>query len=152
MVHLIKEKIDEEEMMTMIKTFIQQNNLGIYLLRFGLALMFLWFGFSQIFDSLNWVGFVPSWAADLLNIPPAFIVLMNGSFEVIAGILLAAGLFVRPVAVLLAIHLAVITFEIGLSPIGVRDFGLTVATLSLAFLYGRTDTFAQPSSSSRIEE
>jgi uncharacterized membrane protein YphA (DoxX/SURF4 family) len=108
---------------------------GLLVLRYGLAAMFLWFGFSQLFDSLNWVGWVPEWASALLHIPPAMIVLANGTFEVIAGMLLAAGLFVRPVAILLALHLALITVEIGLTAIGVRDFGLTVATVSLALLY-----------------
>lgn len=104
-------------------------------LRYGLAAMFLWFGFSQLLDSVNWVGWVPEWAVNILGIPPAFIVLANGTFEVIAGALLAAGFFVRPVAVLLALHLAFITVEIGLTAIGVRDFGLTMATVALALLY-----------------
>jgi hypothetical protein len=44
------------------------------------------------------------------------------------------GIWTRWAALLLALHLAVITFDIGLSAIGVRDFGLTVATLALVFL------------------
>ena len=121
---------------TMIKN-LDQRELGVLVLRYGLALMFLWFGFSQLFDSLNWVGWVPEWAVSILNVPPAFIVLANGAFEVLAGALLAAGFFVRPVALLLAIHLAAITLEIGFTAIGVRDFGLTIATLSLALLHAR---------------
>lgn len=107
----------------------------MHILRYGLAAMFMWFGFSQLFDGVNWVSWVPEWAPMLLHIPPAMIVLANGLFEVVAGAFLAAGIFVRPVAVLLALHLAVITVEIGLTAIGVRDFGLTVATVALAFLY-----------------
>jgi uncharacterized membrane protein YphA (DoxX/SURF4 family) len=110
-------------------------DIGLLVLRYGLAAMFLWFGFSQLFDSVNWVSWVPGWAVELLHIPPAMIVLANGLFEVIAGALLAAGMFVRPVALLLAIHLAFITLEIGISAIGVRDFGLTISTLALALLY-----------------
>lgn len=115
--------------------------LGLNVLRYGLAAMFLWFGFSQLFDSVNWVSWVPDWAVTILHIPPAFIVLANGAFEVIAGALLAAGFFVRPVALLLAIHLAFITVEIGLTAIGVRDFGLTIATLSLALMYPKPERF-----------
>ena len=119
----------------------RQQEIGLLILRYGLAAMFLWFGFSQLFDSVNWVSWVPEWASDLLGIPPAMIVLANGTFEVVTGALLAAGIFVRPVAVLLALHLALITVEIGLTPIGVRDFGLTVATTALALMYRkRTDT------------
>jgi uncharacterized membrane protein YphA (DoxX/SURF4 family) len=108
---------------------------GLLLLRYGLAAMFLWFGFSQLFDGVSWVSWVPEWAVNTLNIPPAMIVLANGLFEVIAGVLLAAGILVRPVALLLAAHLALITIEIGVIAIGVRDFGLTIATLALALMY-----------------
>lgn len=111
------------------------QQIGMYVLRLGLAAMFLWFGFSQLLDSVSWVGYVPDWAVNILHIPPAFIVLANGAFEVVAGTLLAAGVLVRPVAFLLAVHLIFITIELGLTAIGVRDFGLTMATLALGLLY-----------------
>ncbi|MEK7509370.1 MAG: DoxX family protein [Patescibacteria group bacterium] len=107
---------------------------GILILRLGLAAVFLWFGFSQLLDGVNWVGWVPEWAVNLLHLPPAMVVLGNGAFEVIAGTLLALGIWVRPIALLLGLHLVVITIEVGLSPIGVRDFGLTMATFALALL------------------
>ncbi len=115
----------------------RRNAIGLHILRLGLAAVYLWFGFSQLFDSVNWVGWVPTWAVDFLNIPPAMIVLLNGSLEVILGSMLAVGILVRPVAFLLTAHLALITYEIGFSAIGVRDFGLTMATLALAFLYSK---------------
>jgi uncharacterized membrane protein YphA (DoxX/SURF4 family) len=104
---------------------------GALVLRLGLAALFLWFGFSQLLDGLNWVGWVPMWAVELLNIPPAMIVLGNGAFEVVAGGLLAFNILTRWAALALAVHLAVITVEIGMNEIGVRDFGLTMATLAL---------------------
>jgi len=110
------------------------EKIGLLILRLGMAAVFLFFGFSQLFDGINWVGIVPEWAVNLVHLPPAMIVLGNGLFEVVFGTLLALGLFVRPIAVLLALHLLVIAAGFGLTPIGVRDFGLTLATLSLAFL------------------
>ena len=111
-----------------------RNEWGVVMLRLGLAAVFLWFGFSQLTDGLNWVGWVPEWAVELLNIPPAMIVLLNGAFEVVAGALLAFNILTRWVALALAAHLLVITIDIGLTPIGVRDFGLMMATFALAFL------------------
>lgn len=110
------------------------ERIGYHILRLGLAAVSLWFGFSQLVDSINWVGWVPEWAVNLINLPPAMIVLGNGVFEVVLGALLALNLFVRPVAALLALHFLVITIEIGMTAIGVRDFGLTCATAALAFL------------------
>lgn len=107
---------------------------GILVLRLGLAALFLWFGISQLVDSVNWVSWVPEWAVNTLHIPPAMIVLANGAFEVIAGALIACNILTRWAALVLALHLAVITAEIGMTQIGVRDFGLTMATLALALL------------------
>ncbi len=115
------------------------NERGFLILRLSLAIVFLWFGFSQLMDGVNWVYLVPEWAVNIIHLPPAMIVLGNGLFEVVAGTLLAMGFFVRPIAVLLALHLALIAFELGLTPVGVRDFGLTMATLSLAFLFKNED-------------
>lgn len=115
--------------------FARREVLGIRVLQYGLASMYLWFGFSQLFGSADWVSYVPDWTTALIPIPPAALVMLNGAFEVLAGALLAAGILVRPVAFLLALHLALITVDIGVTAIGVRDFGLTAATLALAFLY-----------------
>lgn len=117
---------------------LSSERIGFHILRVGLAVLFLWFGFSQLFDGIHWVSWVPEWAVALFHIPPAMIVLANGALEVIGGTLLAFGIWVRPVAILLSIHLAVITIEIGVTAIGVRDFGLTCATLALAFLQTNT--------------
>jgi uncharacterized membrane protein YphA (DoxX/SURF4 family) len=111
-----------------------QQEIGYHILRFGLAAVFLWFGFSQLLDGLNWVSWVPEWAVEVLHISPAMIVLLNGAFEVVLGGLLACNVLTRWAALALALHLAVITIEIGLNEIGVRDFGLMVATLALALL------------------
>ncbi|MES2135303.1 MAG: DoxX family protein [Patescibacteria group bacterium] len=107
---------------------------GVLVLRLGLSAVFLWFGFSQLMDGIAWVAWVPEWAVNLLHLPPAMIVLGNGLFEVVFGTLLAIGLWTPYIALILALHLAVITFDIGLTAIGVRDFGLTIATIALALL------------------
>ncbi len=113
---------------------------GLLVLRLGLASVFLWFGFSQLLDGISWVGWVPEWAVTLLHLPPAMIVLGNGLFEVVLGALLGMGLWTRFVALLLTLHLALITIEIGPTAIGVRDFGLTLATAALALLGKGEDT------------
>ena len=112
-----------------------QHQWGIIILRLGLAALFLWFGFSQLLDGLNWVSWVPEWAVNILHIPPAMIVLLNGAFEVVAGSLLALNLFTRWAALALALHLLVLVFDIGLTAIGVRDFAIMMATFALVFFH-----------------
>ncbi len=60
------------------------------------------------------------------------IIHLNGFLEIAASLLLILGLYVRWVALALALHLFVIAGSLGLNPLGVRDFGLSFATLALA--------------------
>lgn len=107
-------------------------------LRLGLAAVYIWFGTSQIINPDAWTGLVPSWATDVLSASSFTVVQMNGWFEVAAGALLAFGIFVQPVAAILFIHLLIIAFRLGLNPVGIRDFGLSFATLALA-LFGEDE-------------
>lgn len=114
---------------------ISRQKLGIHLLRLGLAGVFLFFGFSQLLDSLRWVSVVPTWAVSLSHLPPAMIVMGNGAFEIVLGSLLAMGFFVRIITFILALHLIPITLEFGFVATGVRDFGLVIASFALSLIY-----------------
>lgn len=109
--------------------------LGQHLLRLGIAFVFLWFGFSQLLDSMRWVSLVPGWAVNLAHLPPAMIVLGNGAFEIVLGSLIATNVLVRIPALILALHLIPIMLDFGASATGVRDFGLIIASLTLALIY-----------------
>lgn len=102
--------------------------------RIGLSLVFLWFGISQVAEPSLWFGFLPEWTKQLPISQIAFIHI-NSSFEILFGTLLLVGIFTRPVALLLALHMVGILTAVGYNSIGVRDFGLTLATFSI-FLYG----------------
>lgn len=101
-------------------------------LRLGLSVLFLWFGLSQLAEPSLWVGWVPLWATGLTGFQPETVVLLNGALEVVGGVLLSLGLLVRLTALVLAAHLFVITYGIGPTEIGFRDFALACATLALA--------------------
>jgi uncharacterized membrane protein YphA (DoxX/SURF4 family) len=102
--------------------------------RIGISLVFLWFGSSQLADVQAWAGWLPGWTASL-PLSGENLVRLNGTFEVVFGSLLLLGLYVRPVALLLALHMFQIALTVGYSEIGVRDFGLAMATTSI-FLHG----------------
>lgn len=118
---------------------LSRQKIGIHILRLGLAGVFLWFGFSQIIDSLRWVSIVPDWAVSLLHLPPAMIVMGNGAFEIVLGTLLAMGFFVRIISLILALHLLPIALDFGLVATGIRDFGLIIASLALSLIYTKND-------------
>ena len=101
------------------------------LLRAGLVVLFLWFGLSQVTTPGDWLAWVPEWTS-AFGVSASTIVLLNGAFEVVLGALLAVGFYTRIAALLLSIHLLFIAYEVGYNDVGVRDFVLAIATLSLA--------------------
>lgn len=99
-------------------------------LRLGMAIVFAWFGSRQLLDPSGWTAFVPEFTSNPW-ISPETIILLNGWTEVVGAILLVIGLWTRPAALILGLHMLFIAIETG-GAIGVRDFGLAVACLALA--------------------
>lgn len=102
------------------------------LLRISLSLVFLWFSLNQFFFPEQFISYIPNFITNLTGLSAITIVLLNALFEFIFGMLLLTGLYVRTSAFLLGIHLIGITFSIGYNQIAIRDFGLALATLSVA--------------------
>lgn len=105
---------------------------GKIILRIGLSLVFLWFGINQLYSPSSWTGFVPVAFSSIIS--ASTLVLFNGSIEVILGLMMLTGIYVRFASLILGLHLLGIAFSLGFSAIAVRDFGLAVATLAVFFL------------------
>ena len=103
------------------------------IIRVALSLVFLWFGTQQLMNPQQWTSFIPPF---ITFISALKMVILNGWFEVVFGTSLLVGFHVRITSLLLCLHLFGIAFSMGLSPIGVRDFGLAFAVLSI-FLNGK---------------
>lgn len=101
-------------------------------LRIGIAIAFLWFGFSQLKDPSMWTGMLPSYVTNIVPLQPTTLIYISGAAEVVLSLLLLLGLYTRTAAFLLALHLAHITTLVGYGPIGIRDIALTLTTLSIA--------------------
>jgi len=108
-------------------------------LRVGLAFVFLWFGYTQVTGPEAWVGLIPDFIINATGLSARMFVLLNGGFEIVAGILILFGIFTRIVAFLLFLHMASIVFDVGLTLIGVRDIGIATACLALALLGKKLD-------------
>ena len=107
------------------------------LLRVAMSLVFLYFGFQQITNPSEWIGFVPEYAL-IFNLTASNLVVINAILELTLGFLLLIGLFTKISSLILAIHLFFIAISIGFNPLGIRDFGLAIATLAI-FLNGIDD-------------
>lgn len=104
-------------------------------LRIGIALVFLWFGINQMIDVKSWVDFVPESVIKLSGLNVVTLVYLNGIFEIVFGTAMLFGYCTRLSALALAIHMFEITYIVGYDSIGVRDFGLSIATF-VVFMNG----------------
>lgn len=132
------------------------NNLQKYapiILRLGLSLVFLWFGFNQVFNPEMFLGYMPNAVSmpmhqfmsqhhllGVYSVEQASLRLIsfNGIIELVFGTLLLLGIFTRVVAVVLLIHLLTIAASLGYNDVMIRDLGLSIALLSIIF-YGTDD-------------
>ncbi len=103
-------------------------------LRVGIALVVMWFGYQQFTHPEMWTRMLPDWTKSFPLTPVNFIYI-NAWFEMIFGALLFLGFYTRFVACLIALHLLHIMFTVGYGAIGVRDFGLALGAVSI-FFYG----------------
>ncbi len=101
------------------------------LLRFGMSAVILWFGIQQLLHASAWTAYVPDSAVAISHLSAVTLVYFNGTFELVFGLLLLFGWQTRIAALLLSLHLFDIMYVVGYGEIGVRDFGLAVATLSV---------------------
>jgi uncharacterized membrane protein YphA (DoxX/SURF4 family) len=116
---------------------LNKEEIGFYILRLGLAIVFLYFGISQILDQSRWIYLVPDrfFIFYINEVLKSKLVFINGIFDLIIALSLISGIFIRIFSILGFIHLLSITiFSLGFEPSGIRDLGLAFAMLSLFFL------------------
>jgi uncharacterized membrane protein YphA (DoxX/SURF4 family) len=106
---------------------------GITINRLGMSGLLFWFGAQQLLHAADWTGYVPPEVVALSGISAHTIVLANGSAELACAALLLLGVFTRVVAFVMAVHLAAIAYSLGNTPVGIRDWGLAAAMVSLVF-------------------
>lgn len=106
------------------------KDLSTKLLRFSWAAMFLWFGFNQLLNPAAWVIFLPTWTG-YFPIPGGMLVQLNGWLEIVSAVALIIGVWVKPIAIFLGLHLTGIAISVG-GATGVRDAVLAVMGFALA--------------------
>ena len=111
------------------------RSLAPAVVRVGVSLVFIWFGYQQLTDANLWTSLIPQWVTSLSGISAVNFIYFNGIFEIVFGVCLLVGLFSRLAGFLLALHMLHITYVVGYNHIGVRDFGLAMATVGV-FLNG----------------
>ena len=92
----------------MFNSLDKHRDLGILILRFGIGLMFIFHGWPKISGGTEiWVKLGMAMKFMGIGFAPAFWGFMSASAEFFGGILIAAGLLTRPVAMMLAFNMLV---------------------------------------------
>lgn len=99
------------------------------ILRYGMVAVILWFSIQQFMHTDVWTSYVPDSVVNMTHLSAVTLVYFNAIFEAVFGLMLLFGWKTRLAAVLLALHLFDIMYTVGYGEIGVRDFGLAIATL-----------------------
>src|SRR3989344_9353423 len=112
------------------------------LIRIGLAIVFLWFGMDKFIHPAYWLN---AWVPDAfvsflarLKLSGTDFIYLGGIFEVLVGVSLVSGFFIKYFSVAAVLFLMVVlvtTLDLThtFSEILVRDIGLIGALLALAF-------------------
>lgn len=99
--------------------------------RYALAVVFIAFGIMQLLSPEQWYGYLPSFTSSI-GLSDATLILLNGLLDLAIGILLAAGIFTRIVAIIATAHLAGIILTLGFNDVAVRDAGLLILAAAIA--------------------
>lgn len=120
------------------KYLFKLQSLAPTVLRIGMSMVILWFSIEQFLHTQVWTAYVPDYAVSLSHMSATTLVYFNATFELVFGLLMLFGIQTRISALLLSLHLFDIMLTVGYGEIGVRDFGLAVATL-VVFMNGPDD-------------
>ncbi|MBI4143212.1 DoxX family membrane protein [Candidatus Uhrbacteria bacterium] len=104
------------------------------ILRIGLGVEFLMFGYGKLVDVGGWIAFIPPWMSPLLPASVGTFLTVIGVAELLLGVLLLIGLWTRVIAVLAALHLVGVLVAVGYNDLAIRDFVALASALALAAL------------------
>ncbi|MDO8622155.1 MAG: DoxX family protein [bacterium] len=110
---------------------------GLLVLRIGLAVIFIYHGWGKLFGNAPGIGGFTGMLTNLSVPLPAFFAWVVSLLEFFGGIAVLVGVFVRPIAALLAINMLAAFFLVkkGL-PAGDPDLALFAMAVALALAGG----------------
>jgi len=111
-------------------------------LRIGLAIVFLWFGIDKFIQPQFWLdAWVPVAVQNLferVSVMPHDLIHLVGIFEVLVGLSLATGFFLRYFAIAGSVFLVAVFVAHPFNEVLIRDVGLLAGLVSLVLWPERT--------------
>ena len=104
---------------------------SFHILRVGVAVTFLWIGVLIFKYPEAWGGYLQPWAAKLLPVPIAQVMIKTAFLDIAIGALLLVDSLVWLAALAGAIHLIIVLTVSGITDITVRDIAILAAVIAL---------------------
>ncbi|OHA18292.1 MAG: hypothetical protein A2664_02410 [Candidatus Taylorbacteria bacterium RIFCSPHIGHO2_01_FULL_46_22b] len=115
------------------------EKLTSFLLRAGLAVVFLYAATASLFDPMAWAGFMPQFFKDL--VPVTILLTAFSIFEILLSLWLLSGIKPFGAAVIASLALCgIILATISLFDIVFRDIAILFAALALGTLHYKRST------------
>jgi uncharacterized membrane protein YphA (DoxX/SURF4 family) len=112
-------------------TVTKNQKLASWLLRIGLASVYLYAGGSALMDPGAWLGYLPSWTGHF--IAPTLALMIFSLFQVALAIWLLSGWMVRYAAILAALAMAgILVLNLSSFIVTFRDIAIVFMALALA--------------------
>ncbi|HYE22123.1 MAG TPA: cytochrome c biogenesis protein CcdA [Verrucomicrobiae bacterium] len=103
------------------------------ILRYGLAATYLYSGYSLIFESRQWLAYVPYWFSQLLPIDVLTYVKFQGVAELLLAAAFITGIWLRPAAFLSALEMILILGLFGFDGVTFRDLAILGGSMAVFF-------------------
>lgn len=116
-----------------VKELIRNKSLPLWLLRIGLATMFLYAAISSFLQPTEWLGYLPGFVSSIFD--AELVLKLFSVVEIALAAWLLSGVYTRYAALLAAVMLIGVTVSnFSLFAISFRDIGLALAAFALALL------------------
>jgi cytochrome c-type biogenesis protein len=102
-------------------------------LRYGLALTYIYSGYDLITNSRSWASFVPYWFSNLLPVDALTYLQFQGAVELLLALAFITGFALRPAAFLAALEMVSILLLYGIDAVTFRDVAILGGALALFF-------------------
>ncbi len=109
------------------------QKLGLWSLRLGLALTYLYSGPSLILSPESWLGFLPPWFAGILPVAPETYLQIQGAVEILLALSFLTGFGITWAALISAAEFFGILVFHGIDLISFRDIAILGSSLALFF-------------------
>ncbi len=103
------------------------------ILRYGLALTYLFSGYDLIAHPRTWSSFIPYWFANLLPVDVLTYIQFQGAIELLIALAFIFGILLRPAAFLSALEMVGILILYGIDAITFRDLAILGGSLAVFF-------------------